>query len=460
MFRPAQVSEYRDLWHPSKANCIVGAMNPISVPAGMPRCSFFQVFANGQPVNVLSVGIASIARLEMDGPVEIEVRGKGPIVRGEIRPRRLGIPITVAEGKATFTFDEPRNIWIDVSGGGPPLYLFAFGPEENIPRPSDPNVVYFRGGRIHEAGTVELHEGQTLYIEGGAVVRGLVRAVGVSGVSIRGRGILDGTFDRATSPIPDRRMVVLEECRGARIADITMIHPTTWMVMLTACQDVRIQNLHEVGEVISSDGVDVVGSRGVTIDGCFLRNNDDCVVAKAFDGRGNNPDFTVDGGRDIADLLVQNCTFWNDGGGNAMEIGFELRTASVRNIVFRNIDVLAAHGPGAVFSIHVGDRATVSDVLWEDIRVEHYWDFLIDFRILASRWSKDTVRGHIRNITLRRIQTIPDIYNIPSLIGGFDSDHLVENVRIEELHIGERHVQNADDLHLFTNQHCRGIQFY
>ena len=58
----------------------------------MPRCSFFQVFANGQPVDVLSVGIASIARIEMDGPVKIEVRGKGLIARGEIRPRRLGIP--------------------------------------------------------------------------------------------------------------------------------------------------------------------------------------------------------------------------------------------------------------------------------------------------------------------------------------------------------------------------------
>jgi hypothetical protein len=429
----------------------------------MPRCSFFQVFANGQPVDVLTVGIASIGRLEMDGPVRIEVRINGPIVRGEIRPRRLGIPIAVVDGRATFTLEKPANVWIDVAGettphGTPALYLFAFGPEEAIPRRDDPDVIYFAGGKIHDPGTINLRAGQTLYIEGGAVVRGLVRAAQADGVAIRGRGILDGTL-KPDASLRHRRTVVLEECRGARISDITLIHPTTWMIMLVACQDVNITNLHEVGEVISSDGVDVVGCQGVTIEGCFLRNNDDCVVVKAFDARNGRDDMTVDGGRDVDGVLVQNCTLWNDGGGNAMEIGFELRTASVRNIVFRNIDVLAAHGPGAVFSIHVGDRATVSDVLWEDIYVEHYWDFLLDFRILASRWSKDTVRGHIRNITLRRITTIADPYNTPSLIGGYDAEHLVENVRIEQLHIGERPIRSADELHLFTNQHCRGITF-
>jgi hypothetical protein len=434
-------------------------MKPISLPDGMPRCSWFQVFADGKPIDVLSVGIASIARLEIDGPVKIEIRAKWEIHHGEIRPRRLGIPIAIADGHATFTLEQAANIWIDLGGDSkaPSLFLFAFGPEENVPLPGDPNVIYFAGGQIHDAGTINLRSGQTLYIEGGAVVRAIVRALGAHGVSIRGRGVLDGTLLPGMSATPRRRMVVFEECRGASISDITMVHPTTWMVMLVACLGVKIFNLHEVGEVISSDGVDVVGSRDVTIDGCFLRNNDDCIVAKAFDARGSGDDMTVDGGKDVDGLLVQNCTLWNDAGGNVMEIGFELRTASVRNIVFRNIDVLAGHGYGAVFSIHVGDRAIVSDVLWEDIFVEHYWDLLIDFRIFHSRWSKEDQRGHIRNITFRRIQTIPDIYNTPSLIGGYDAEHLVEGVRIEQFKVGDRLVKTLDDLHLFTNQHVRDI---
>ena len=98
---------------------------------------------------------------------------------------------------------------------------------------------------------------------------------------------------------------------------------------------------------------------------------------------------------------------------------------------------------GAVFSIHVGDQATVSDVLWEDIYVEHFWELLIDFRIFESRYSKDPDRGHVRNVTLRRVHTIHDPYNIPSLIGGYAVGHLVENVRIEGCTIGDRRVLNA-----------------
>jgi hypothetical protein len=44
--------------------------------------------------------------------------------------------------------------------------------------------------------------------------------------------------------------------------------------------------------------------------------------------------------------------------------------------------VIAAHGEGGVFTIHNGDRACISRVLYEDIRVEHFYDKLVDFRIM------------------------------------------------------------------------------
>jgi polygalacturonase len=237
-----------------------------------------------------------------------------------------------------------------------------------------------------------------------------------------------------------------------------MIHPSTWMVVLGACKQVTITNLHQIGEVVSSDGIDVVGSQDIEITGCFLRNNDDCVVVKSLDLSRGQPPAKFDARRDAQDVLVQNCTFWNDRAGNAMEIGFELCTENIRRIVFRNIDVLAAHGEGAVFSIHNGDRASVSDVLWEDIRVEHFYDKLIDFRIMSSRYSQDQTRGHIRNIRFRNIQTIADIYNTPSLIGGYDSEHRIENVRFENFVMGGAKILDADAIHLFS-KHADGIRF-
>jgi hypothetical protein len=51
-----------------------------------------------------------------------------------------------------------------------------------------------------------------------------------------------------------------------------------------------------------------------------------------------------------------------------------IKSDSIKNIRFKNIDVLCCHGHGGVFTIHNGDRAVIEDILYEDIRVEHYFD--------------------------------------------------------------------------------------
>jgi DNA/RNA-binding domain of Phe-tRNA-synthetase-like protein len=76
--------------------------------------------------------------------------------------------------------------------------------------------------------------------------------------------------------------------------------------------------------------------------------------------------------------------------------------------------------------------------------------------VLHSRYSLDAQRGRIRGVTLRRIRTLHDRYNTVSLIGGFDAEHLVEDVRLEDVRIGEQVIASPDDLHLFT-RHARGI---
>jgi hypothetical protein len=133
----------------------------------------------------------------------------------------------------------------------------------------------------------------------------------------------------------------------------------------------------------------------------------------------------------------------------------------VRNITFRNCDVLSVHGHGAPFAIHNGDHATVSDVLYDDIRVEHYYDKIIDFRVLHSQWNRDAERGQIRNIHLRHIKIMPAIYNegyTISVIGGYDAEHTAENIVLEEFYLGEQKVTNCDQLDLYL-KHASGIEF-
>jgi hypothetical protein len=297
-------------------------------------------------------------------------------------------------------------------------------------------------------GTFQLKDNQILYLEGGAILKGALFATHAKNIRICGRGVLDGSYYRDERAV---RSIVLDRCENVVIEDIIIIEPTTWMVVLGASRQVKITNIKEIGQVISSDGIDVVGSKDVLIDGCFLKNNDDCVVIKSFLAQQSNGE-QFNWIEDVDNILVQNCVLMNDGAGNAMEIGHELRCDSVRNITFRNIDVLHVHGHGAIFSIHNSDHACVSDIRWEDIRVEHCFDLFIDFRVFQSRWSRDDRRGSIQDIHLKNIHWKGTLYNpgyTKSIIGGWDAATPVRNVLIEDLYFDDRKITNQDEMDLF-----------
>jgi len=225
---------------------------------------------------------------------------------------------------------------------------------------------------------------------------------------------------------------------------------------------VHVQNIRQIGEVVSSDGIDVVGCKRVLIENCFLHNNDDCVVIKAFDiGDKNLPGVgMILGKADTEDITVERCVLANWTAGNAMEIGHELSADHVRNIVFRDIDVLHVHGQGAVFSLHNYGRASIEDVLFERIRIEHCYDKFIDFRISRSRFSVDNESGRIRGVALRNIAWHQTPYNAGytvSLIGGRDEDHQIEDVLLEDIRLGDHIIQNLEELEIHL-RHTNNIR--
>jgi hypothetical protein len=409
---------------------------------------------NGQPVEVLYTEAADFANFIYDaakGSVEVCVTRRHDTIDGfKIRPLAKGIDGQAEVKELRFTLEAAEKLSIEIDGMRP-LFLWANPPETDKPSPQDPDVVYFKAGQIYEIECLSMKSGQTLYIEGGAVLKTRMITSNAENVTLRGHGIFDGAYYRRGlgESVPS---IVFDHCKNVVVRDITMIHPSGWMLLPGACEDVQIFNLKQIGEVVNSDGIDIVGSKRVHIHDCFLRNNDDCVVVKAFSGSKNNlapSDFA----ECPEDILVENCILLNAPAGNAMEIGHELSVDYVANVTFRNIDVLSVHGHGAVFSLHNNDRAEIRDVLFEDIRVEHCWDKFIDFRISKSRYSTDATRGSIKRVTLRNInwhQTPSNAGYTVSIIGGWSPEHTIENVRIENLCLNGEPIQHIDDLEITT----------
>lgn len=186
------------------------------------------------------------------------------------------------------------------------------------------------------------------------------------------------------------------------------------------------------------DGIDIVGSRNVLVDGCFIRTKDDCIAIKA--GIDYFSKTTVE--YSVDSITVQNCVLWNGMWGNGLEIGFETRSDSIKNITFKNCDIIHVEGPEGTFTIHNGDRAVIQNVLYDNIRVEDSRGYLIDLKILDSQYTKDKIKGSIRNIIFKNISVEGDIFPT-SLMIGFDRQHIIDLVTLDNVIIHGRKVTST-----------------
>ncbi len=285
-----------------------------------------------------------------------------------IRPLSAGVVAKIDGNTLTFRLPRPMNLSVELDGDlRDPLLVFA-NPEIQTPDKTDPKVKFFEAGKIHDAGEINLKDGETLYLEGGAVVRGVVRARG-SNVAVRGAGILDaGTRKHKIN------MLVLRECKNAVLENFIILDPLGWTIHLSGSEDVRLTNTRVIGWRANSDGLDIEYSKKVRVDGCFWRTNDDCIAIKALYPPGVkgvpfeemiNPETLgkhkverIEGDV-VGDVLITNCVLWNDSGGQGFEIGFELRVDTIRGITFRDCDIIHIVGGGA-FTIHNGPTTPTS----------------------------------------------------------------------------------------------------
>ena len=156
-------------------------------------------------------------------------------------------------------------------------------------------MIYFGPG-IHEVTHLEVGPGKTVYIAGGAVVRGVIGpdepsristysglltyrnptiALRGNGITLRGRGILDGS--RCTT---HARNLLVVQGANIRIEGVILRDSPTWNIPIRQSDRVTVENVKILGYRANSDGIDICNSRDVTVSSCFLRTLDDLIVVK------------------------------------------------------------------------------------------------------------------------------------------------------------------------------------
>lgn len=449
-----------------------GACSPKSevvlypAPEGIESSSFFQVSINKQTAFVYQTRVffelnnpnrtASFVQFDLSGKVQVEITPTVEIKSVRIRPSNLKIPFEIKDGKILISMDKPQKLSVEINGDiDNNLFLFANAPEKNAPKPDDPNVLYFGPG-VHYVdggyGIITLKSNQTVYLAGGAILHARLHAENASNIRICGRGILDGStllgrqpdYYRSYLCEPDTTQrpffVHFTHCKNIEVEGVVLNDSPHWMLVFSSCTDVKVDNIKEFGYVDNTDGIDVVGSKNVSINDVFLRNNDDCVVLKGM------PD-------NVENVKVTNSIVWSDRA-NALQIGHETLMTSISNVLFQNIDILEqrnryiGHYAMGIFN---GDSATVSDVTYENIRVENC-ERLISLIIEKGFYNKSEKRGKIENIHFKNIYSYKtaDIH-----IDGFDEEHAVRNVTFENLYLNDQPATPE----LFLNPYSYNLRF-
>lgn len=397
----------------------------------------YQVWINGQEAFVYRAPKGDFVHFSFNGKAAIEISSQTTVKEVNVRPLHSGKKAKIKNNKISFTVDRPGNFSVELNNTTSlPLFIFVSPPEKEVPAKGQAGVHYFEAGKIHEPGQIKLKSNETVYIAGGAIVRGSIFADSANNLRIMGRGILDGSIYQKG----EARMIEMYNCRKVKIEGIVITDSHHWTVVPVHCQDVDINNLKIINGNDWDDGIDVVGSQQVRIRNSFIRTKDDCIAIKAV----HYPWMLRPGiDRDVENVLVENCVFWNAEWGNALEIGFETRTESMSNIHFKNCDIIHVQGPEGTFTIHNGDRARVSNVLYEDIRVEEVEGLLVDFKILESRYSKDAQRGSIGNVVFRNIQVVGKRFPNSILIG-FNENNMIKNISFENFLIQGKKIKGLE----------------
>lgn len=403
-----------------------------------------------------SVQKASMASFDFSGTVEVSVTSNnGAINNARIRPLSYDIKSKIIGNTVTFSLSNPANLSVEINDDiFHNLHLFANPMEENIPKAKDPNVIYFGPG-IHEIPNQKLvvPSNKTVYLAGGAVLKGQISLDNVSNVKIVGRGIVDQEIRLgihiANSKNVDVEGVFASQCLSG------------------GSDDVKITNVKTISFFGWGDGMNVMASNNVLYDRVFIRSSDDCTTVygtrKGFKGGAKN-------------ITMQNSTLWADVG-HPILIGTHGNSDKpdvLENLKYINIDILDQKEMQLDYqgclAINVGDNNLAKNVLFENIRVEDFREGqLLNLRVFFNAKYCTAPGLGIEDVVFRNIDYKGKNANV-SIISGYDGQRKIKNITFENLNINgvlihdemkekPKWYKTADMARFFVGEHVEGIYF-
>ena len=430
-------------------------------PPDEPLSEEYRVSVSGQPVPVYTArvldtpfagrqwdygGPYAFANFDTDGCVEVRIAAKRPLREVVLRPASADIKTKLEDDHTlVLSLPGPRKLSIEPDGKKGPLLLFANPLEKSPPLPNAPGVVFFGPG-IHKPAKIEVGSNQTLYLAGGAVVKGGVLARG-DNIRICGRGILDGS-DWAWRQGPTPTVISIRGT-NVEVEGITIRGASHWTIVPRDSRQVTVRNVKLCNSrVQNDDGINPCNSQDVLITDCFIRSYDDCVALKGLEFTAANSN--------VERITVENSILWCDRA-RIFLLGHESRAAFMRGITLRNLDII--HFTMTAFLFEPGEEMRLEDITVEHVRIHGEGQReLVRLRPVVNQYMRNKVPGAIRDVRFRdmTVSGKPGAYRVQ--LQGADAQHAVRNVTFDNVTILGTQLEAGSD-RVEVGPHAADIRF-
>lgn len=439
-------------------------------------------------VDMHEVREASMAYFDFAGQVEVKIQyTKMDVYKVDIRPLMHNIQSSFDVREIKFVLNHTANLSIEINGDRfHNLHLFAGEINKEIPDINSEKVKYLPGNlkrpsihRTEELGyeLQKMTKGRTLYfgagihyleecvmrvpsdtniyIAGGAVIVGTFVCSKTENIRIYGRGVLYlAKFERFSG----LNAIRLSHAKNIAIEGIHFINPPHYSVYIGGSDNVLVKEVKTFSCEGWSDGIDIMSSKNVTVDGCFLRTSDDSIAiyGRRWDYNG-----------DTKNITIKNTALWADVA-HPTNIGthgdYDNDGNIIEDIKFENIDILEHHEPQKDYLgcmvINAGDKNTVKNVRYENIHIEHIeHGKIFDIQIKQNKDYNPAPGKCIENIIFKDV-----FYNgcgeVTSLIKGFDEERKAANITFQNLVIRGEHVLTAGQGNIEIGEYTKNIRFF
>lgn len=398
---------------------------------------------------------SSVAYFDFDGTVEVEVTSlKGRIDSCRVRPLSYGIAADASGDRLTFTLDRPRMLSVEVNGDiFHNLQLFANAPQPKVKKGK--NVRYYGPGYYDLKGdSIHLKTGETLFIDGGAYIKGWVSTYKSDNVRIIGHGIVN----------PERQK---EGIMVRYSKNVTVDGPVTTQLPVGGSDGVNVSNAKCISWYGWGDGMNVFASNNVTYNHVFCRTSDDCstiyCTRKGYHGGCRN-------------IKVTDAVYWADVAHPIM-IGLHgdiSRNEVIEDVVYEDVDILdqaerQIDYQGCI-GINNGDNILVRDVTFRRFRVESLrCGMLFNFRVCFNKKYCAAPGRGIENVTVDGLTYNGRQPNM-SIMAGYNEERKIKGVKINGLVINGTPIydtmpgkpawyKTADFAGIFIGEHVEGVTF-